>query len=119
MKRYLFIVSRSPYGSSVVLEQLETAMVAAAFDGDVAILLRDDGVWSLQQHQFGEAIEQKTLAKVLSGLPSYEIDRLYACAPSLQARGVDVDQALGFEAIDYAGQQALIDNSDVVIGGQP
>ena len=81
MKRYLFIVSRSPYGSSVVLEQLETAMVAAAFDGDVAILLRDDGVWSLQQRQFGEAIEQKTLAKVLSGLPSYEIDRLYACAP--------------------------------------
>ena len=39
--------------------------------------------------------------------------------PSLQARGVDVDQGLGFEAIDYAGQQALIDNSDVVIGGQP
>jgi tRNA 2-thiouridine synthesizing protein C len=119
MKRYLFIVSRSPYGSSFVLEQLETAMVAAAFDGSVSILLRDDGVWSLQLDQSGDAIEQQTLAKVLSGLPSYEIDRLYVCAPSLQMRGVEVDQDLGFEAVDYAAQQALIGNSDVVIGGQP
>jgi tRNA 2-thiouridine synthesizing protein C len=118
MKRYLFIVSRAPYGSSFVLEQLETAMVAAAFDGDVAILLRDDGVWNLQQHQAGEVIEQQTLAKVLSGLPSYEIERLYACRSSLQARGVEVDQRLGFETVDYAAQQVLIRNSDVVIGGQ-
>ena len=119
MKRYLFIVSRSPYGSSVVLEQLETAMVAAAFDGDVAILLRDDGVWNLQQHQSGEALERQTLAKVLTGLPSYEIHRLYVCAPSLQTRGVEIDQRLEFEAVDYAAQQALIRKSDVVIGGQP
>ena len=119
MKRYLFFGSRSPYGSSFVLEQLETAMVAAAFDGNVSILLRDDGVWSLQLDQSSAAIEQQTLAKVLSGLPSYEIDRLYVCAPSLQTRGVEVDQDLGFEAVDYAAQQALIGNSDVVIGGQP
>ena len=118
MTRYLFIVSRSPYGSNFVPEQLEAAMVAAAFDGDVAILLRDDGVWGLQQHQFGEAIQQPTLAKALSGLPTYEIERLYVCAPSLQLRGVEPDPTLGFEPIDYAGQQALISNSDVVIGGQ-
>ena len=119
MKRYLFIVSRPPYGSSVVLEQLETAMVAAAFDGDVAILLRDDGVWNLQQHQSGDALERQTLAKVLSGLPSYEIDRLYVCASSLQMRSVTIDQHLGFEAVDYPAQQALIRNSDVALGGQP
>lgn len=118
MTRYLFIVSRSPYGSNFVPEQLEAAMVAAAFDGDVAILLRDDGVWGLQQHQFGEAIQQPTLAKALSGLPTYEVERLYVCAPSLQLRGVEPDPTLGFEPIDYAGQQALISNSDVVIGGQ-
>ena len=118
MKRYLFIVSRPPYGSSFVVEQLEAAMVAAAFDGDVAILLRDDGVWSLQQHQSGESIQQPTLTKALSGLPTYEIERRYVCAPSLQLRGVEADQTLGFEPIDYAAQQDLIRHSDIVIGGQ-
>jgi hypothetical protein len=34
-------------------------------------------------------------------------------------RNVAIDQHLGFEAIDYPAQQALIRNSDVVIGGQP
>lgn len=118
MKRYLFIVSRPPYGSSFAAEQLEAALVAAAFDGDVAILLRDDGVWGLQHHQSAEAIQRPTLTKTLSGLPTYEIERLFVCARSLESRGIEPDRTLGFEAIGYAEQQALISSSDVVIGGQ-
>ena len=51
MKRYLFIISRAPYGSNHAFEQLEAAMVAAAFNGEVHILLRDEAVWCLQIKQ--------------------------------------------------------------------
>ena len=117
MKRYLFIVSRPPYGSSFAAEQLEAALVAAAFDGDVAILLRDDGVWGLQHHQSAEAIQQPTLTKTLSGLPTYEIERLL-CVPARWSRAASSQIKPWALAIGYAEQQALISSSDVVIGGQ-
>lgn len=119
MKHFLFIISRPPYGSSHGLEQLDAAMVAAAFDGNVTILLRDEGVWHLQQQQAGEILLQKTASNVLSALPSYEIKRLYVCEPSLGKHAVKVDGDLGFRPIGLAEQKNLISGADVVIGGQP
>ena len=119
MKRYLFIISRAPYASSHAFEQLEAAMVAAAFDGDVCVLLRDEGVWALQAGQKGPAIAQKTLSKVLTALPSYEIDQLCACASSMSARDVTAHPELSVSYLDLVQQARLIKESDVVITGQP
>lgn len=119
MKRYLFIVSRAPYASSHAFEQLEAAMVAAAFDGDVCVLLRDEGVWALQTGQNGPAVAQKTMSKVLKALPSYEIDQLCACALSMSERAVSAHPELSVSYLDPAQQARLIKESDVVITGQP
>ena len=119
MKRYLFIVSRAPYASSHAFEQLETAMVAAAFDGDVCVLLRDEGVWALQTGQNGPAVAQKTISKVLKALPSYEIGQLCACALSMSERAVSAHPELSVNYLDLAQQARLIKESDVVITGQP
>ncbi len=119
MKRYLFIVSRAPYASSHAFEQLETAMVAAAFDGDVCVLLRDEGVWALQTGQNGPAVAQKTISKVLKALPSYEIGQLCACALSMSERAVSAHPELSVSYLDLAQQARLIKESDVVITGQP
>ena len=78
MKRYLFIISRPRYCSNHAFVELEAAMVAAAFDGEVRILLRDEAVWCLQIEQNGAAVAQKTLSRVLSALPSIEIEHLHA-----------------------------------------
>ena len=118
MKRYLFVISKSPYGSSHALEQLEAAMVASAFDCQVSLLLRGDGVWGLQKNQQGDAIEQRTFAKALAALPSYEIERLHACSASIAERGVDIDCTLHFALVDYTCQQSLLNSNDIVIGGQ-
>ena len=119
MKRYLFIISRAPYTSNHALEQLEAAMVAAAFDGDVHILLRDEGVWALQDGQYGPAVAQKTLSKVLTALPSYEINELCACASSIAARDVTAHPKINVNYLDLAQQTRLISESDVIITGQP
>ena len=119
MKRYLFIVSRAPYASSHAFEQLEAAMVAAAFDGDVCVLLRNEGVWALQTGQNGPAVAQKTISKVLKALPSYEIGQLCACALSMSERAVSAHPELSVSYLDLAQQARLIKESDVVITGQP
>ena len=64
MKRYLFIISRAPYASSHAFEQLESAMVAAAFDGDVCVLLPDEGVWAIQPGKNGHAKAKNTFSKM-------------------------------------------------------
>jgi tRNA 2-thiouridine synthesizing protein C len=119
MKRYLFIISRSPYGSSHALEQLEAAMVAAVFDAKVAVLFRDEGVWSLQQHQTGAAIGQKTMTKVLSALPAYDVEELYVCADFLNTHQIQTEPSLSVKPIDLPDQKALISASDVVVTAQP
>tara|TARA_E500000178_G_scaffold336237_1_gene374018 strand:+ start:27 stop:386 length:360 start_codon:yes stop_codon:yes gene_type:complete len=118
MKRYLFIISRAPYGSSHAFEQLEAAMVAAAFDGEVHILLRDEAVWCLQVEQNGAAVAQKTLSKVLSALPSFEIEQLHACERSVASRGVGVSPEISVGLLSLTQQTQLIGESDIVIGGQ-
>ena len=118
MKRYLFIISKAPYESAHAFEQLEAAMVAAAFDGAVSVLLRGNGVWGLQANQSGDAVGQKTFSKVLGALPTYEIEHLYVCTDSVRQRSLRVDESLGLESADYARQSQLINASDIVIGGQ-
>jgi tRNA 2-thiouridine synthesizing protein C len=119
MKRYLFIISRSPYASSHALEQLEAAMVAAVFEASVAVLFRDEGAWNLQQDQTGGSIGQKTLTKVLSALPAYEVEELYVCADALGTLGVQIDPSLTVKPINLTEQQSLISTSDAVITAQP
>ena len=119
MKRFLFIVSNSPYGSSYALEQMEAAMVAAAFDAKVAVLFRDEGVWNVQRDQAGAAIRQKTISNVLSALPAYEIEEVYVCADSLSGRDVQTEPSLSIKPIHLSDQQALISACDVVITAQP
>lgn len=119
MKRYLFIISRTPYGSTHALEQLEAAMVAAVFDGRVAILCRDQGVWNLQGNQDGATQGQKTVSRVLAALPSYDIEELYVCADSLSSQQVQPDASLDIKPLTLAEQQTLIACSDVVITAQP
>lgn len=119
MKRYLFIISQSPYGSAHALEQLDAAMVAAVFDGRVAILCRDEGVWNLQQNQAGATVGQKTITKVLTALPTYGVEELYACSQSISGRQVQTEPSLHIKPLDFIEQQALIAASDVVITAQP
>jgi tRNA 2-thiouridine synthesizing protein C len=119
MKRYLFIISRSPSGSSHALEQLEAAMVAAVFDAKVAVLFRDEGAWCIQQHQAGAAIGQKTMTNVLAALPAYDVEELYVCADFLNTYQIQTEPTLSVMPIRLPEQQALISACDVVITAQP
>jgi len=115
-KRILFLLRQPPYGSSHALEALETILVAGVFDQQVSVLFRGDGVWQLLAEQDGALVQRRTVARVARALPQYDVTALYACAASLQARGLTPeDLSIPVSLLSYAEQQALIQAQQVVV----
>ena len=118
MKNILYIISRSPYSGVQSFELIDSAMVSAIFENNVSILFRAEGVWSLLSDQNGELLNSKTHSKVLSALPTYEIDNLYFCEDSVNERRISRDQIdIPVKPLSLNGQQQLIANQDIVMGG--
>ena len=84
----LFIVTDPPYRNQHFIESLETALVAAVFDQQVSLLLKDDAVWGLLPGQDGGTLGRRTVSKVLAALPEYDVHQLYVCGESLAHRGL-------------------------------
>ncbi len=107
---------KRPYHGFNALEAVEAAMVAAAFDHEVTLLFKDDGVWQLTGAQHGNRIERRTMSKVIAGLETYDIDRLFVCGDSLTARGIGADALpSAVTIVDGPAQTALLNAADVVL----
>ena len=119
MKKLLFIISTPPYSAKRGAALLDAAMVAAAFDAEVSLMFRGDGIWSLLPNQSAEAIEQRSFSKMSTALADYEIDRIYVCLDSLVSRGVKHHDFVSVQGLNLAEQQKLIANQDAVIGAAP
>ena len=116
MKRLLCVLAAPPYAGSRTVEMLEAARVGAVFDCRVALLARDEGVWALFNGQDGAALGARTVSQVLGAMPAYEVDEVYVCAASLQARGLTPEQlALPATVVDHLEQTALIAAQDAVL----
>jgi tRNA 2-thiouridine synthesizing protein C len=119
MKRVLCIVSNPPYANTHSLELIETAMVGAVFDFKVSILFRDEGVWSLLKNQDASPLQQRTLANVLTALPTYDVENIYVCANSAEFRNLaQGDFAVATKPLSMIEQANLIAAQDAVIGAQ-
>lgn len=116
MKKLLFVISSPPYSSKRGTAQLEAAMVAAAFDAEVSLIFRGDGIWSLLPDQQAQHVGQRSFIKVLQALADYEVDQLYVCLDSLARRDVEPTDVVPAQGLDLAAQQQLIADQDAVIG---
>ena len=118
MKNVLYIISKSPYSGIKSFELIDSAMVSAIFENNVSILFRAEGVWSLLSDQNGELLNSKTYSKVLSALPTYEIDNLYFCEDSINERQINRNQIdIHLKSLSLSEQQQLIANQDIVMAG--
>jgi tRNA 2-thiouridine synthesizing protein C len=119
VKKLLCVVSKPPYAGSHDFELLEAAMIGAVFEFSVSLLFRDEGAWALLDHQDGSQIGRRTVGKLLKALPTYEVEDLYVCADSLDARGLSTDDlACAVEPLTLEQQADLIAEQDAVIGAQ-
>ena len=113
MKQVVGMVSDLPYAGSLVVEKLDAAMVCAAFDMPTQVLITGDGVYALTANQVSD---NRSVEKMLRALPSYEIDKIFACEASLEARGLD-SQSLAdtVKVLKFSEQQALLADADLVL----
>ena len=66
--------------------------------------------------QQGDQLGRRTASKVLSALPEYDVDSLYVCAHSLQARGITKDVLPeAFQLLTSTEQHQVLSASDQVI----
>ncbi|WP_137887171.1 sulfurtransferase complex subunit TusC [Pseudomonas sp. 2FE] len=115
-KSLLIICRQAPWSGPAAREALDIALAGGAFDLPIGLLFLDDGVFQLAQAQQASALQQKDLTANLQALPLFGVESLYACARSLQERGLET-QALNLpvESLDDAALATLIDHYDQVI----
>ena len=114
MKKILFVISKPPYASKRNAELLDAALVAAAFDCEVSLLFRDDGVWSLLPEQSANTVGQRSIAKMMLGLSDYDIEYAYVCSESSKpwvARTLEV----ALSPIGMTAQQQLMASQGAVM----
>ena len=117
MNKLLCIVNQPPYRNTHVLEQIETVLVAAVFDFDVSLLFMGEGIWGLKQDQDAEVLQQRTLSKVLSALPTYEVTQIYVSLEDMAALGLtEADLCLPVQLLNHTQQSALIAAQQAVVG---
>lgn len=126
-RRILCINRRAPYGTIYAQEGLEIAMIAGAFDQQVALALIDDGVFLLKRGQDTAALQLKRFTATYRALGDFGIDRIYVERESLEARGLDSGQLLEVpaesdgtglnlvEVVDSSELAGLIQQQDVIL----
>jgi tRNA 2-thiouridine synthesizing protein C len=115
-KKILFLLRQPPYATSHALEALEAALVAGVFEQEVSVLFKDAGVWQLLSDQSGDVLATRTIGKIVTALPEYDIDSLYVCAESLAERHLTVqDLVLPVTVVSVAAQGDLINAMNAVV----
>ena len=89
-KRILYLLQRSPYLDGRVLEAFDALLVAAAFDQRVSLLFCGNGVTQLLAEQ--SPTSGRSIAKILTSLPIYEIEKVYAHAQAFDAAGLKISE---------------------------
>jgi len=114
--KFLYLLRRPPYSGSLAAEAIDSILVAGVFDQQVCVLFKDDGVLQLLKNQQGQLLGHRSVNRMLSVLPEYDIDELFVCARSLEVRNLSSDQlALPVQIVNEAEQQMLIAAANVVM----
>jgi tRNA 2-thiouridine synthesizing protein C len=130
IKKFMFVNTKTPYGTVYALESLEVVLISAAFDQDVSIAFCDDGVFQIANNQKTEASGMKNFSPAYKALGDYDINKLYVEKESLEERGLTLDNLMDLtyedEDDDWAEKPSiklvtraeladLMDEQDVVI----
>ena len=116
MNSFLIISRAAPYGSAAAREALELALACALFDREVALLLLDDAVYQLLPDHSPAGIGQKNLAAMQQSLPLYDVEKIYVCQRSLEARGLRPEAlALPVTPVDPQSLKALLREHEAII----
>jgi tRNA 2-thiouridine synthesizing protein C len=110
------LMRKAPYGSVYTAEGLRSMMGIGVFEMDINVLFVDDGVYALIKGQDPSALEMKPLGDAFSMLPEFGVTKFFVHEPSLQERGLAVDDlVMDVELVDDAKAAQLLESSGPVL----
>jgi tRNA 2-thiouridine synthesizing protein C len=116
MKKYLFVLRKPPHSGAYIQELLDIILTTAAFDQSVSLLLMDEGVFTLKDHQRPETIGFKDTAAIFKVLEMYDVNTIYVEKESLQERGLSIENLfLPVIPVQRKNTSLLMTQFDVII----
>lgn len=110
------IAKSAPYGTANGQELLDLALAAGSFGQNVALFFLEDGVYQLVAQQQPQIIEQRNYSKTFAALTFYDIDDVFVCQQSLDARGLTAQQlCIDIQALDKIALGSTIDQYQHII----
>lgn len=113
-KHLLFIFRSPPYENSTAKEGLDAVLAASVFDQKISVLFLNDGVFQLKKGQHPHNL--KNQEKMLSSLPIYDINNLFAHDKALHDRDIQIDECcLDISPINGTSVTELLHSADHIL----
>ena len=87
-KTVAILNTQAPFSSATGKEALDAALIFGSFEQAPALFFLGDGVYQLIGQQNADLINMKDYLKTFSALEFYDIENIYVCQQSLQARNL-------------------------------
>lgn len=116
-RRTLFVLRRSPYGSSLAKSSIDVALAAAAFEQPIDLLFMGEGVLQLHRDQDSRPLGVKNIGRQLAALPLFDISRVYVDSAAVARYNMNLSE-LAFEtdALKPAEVHQLLLGYDHLLG---
>jgi len=109
MKKVAVLMRKAPYGSVYTAEGFRSVMGIGVFEMDAILIFVDDGVYALLKDQDPEKLRMRPLGDGFPSLPDFGVNGFYVHQPSLEARGLTVDDlVMDVQLVDSAGLSKLL-----------
>ena len=116
MKKVAILMRKAPYGSVYTAEGFRSVMGIGIFEMDAILIFVEDGVYALVKDQNPEKLDMQPLGEGFPMLPEFGVNGFYVHQPSLEERGLSVDDlVMEVELIDNAGLAELLAERDAVL----
>ena len=110
------LMRKAPYGSVYTAEGFRSMMGIGVFEMDISVLFADDGVYALVKDQNPERLDMQPLGEGFPMLPEFGVEEFYVHQPSLETRGLSVDDlVMDVQLLDNAGLAELLANRGTVL----
>jgi tRNA 2-thiouridine synthesizing protein C len=116
MKKYLIIITKTPFKSSIALEGQELSLALAAFGQDVSLCFCGTGVLQLIANKKGENILYKDFTKTYTGLELFDIKQVYIQQEALEKYKLSADKLkINAELVSNSKISELFKQHDIVL----
>lgn len=114
-KKATIVVTKPPYGSAIMAEAFRAAMGIPSTNIDTNVVLEGDAIYALlKTSNPKEGLDFGHMGEAFMMYDEYGFN-LFVHKPSVEARGIRCQDLMECQAIDDAGLEAMLRDSDAIL----